>query len=368
MTGVRRLCIVSHVVHYRHGGRVHAYAPYAREIEVWADLFPEVRIAAPCEDAPPPGPPGDTAAIDRDNVSMDPQPRAGGDAFGAKLKQILLLPVMMVAMAGALRKADAVHVRCPGNLGFLGAAMAPLFSRRLIAKYAGQWNGFPGEARTVRWQRALLGSRWWRGPVTVYGSWPDQPPWIVPFFTSVLDREQVERARRAAASRTPTDRPRVLFVGRLSRAKNVDVLLDALNGLPCTIVGDGPERQALEARAPQAVFAGAVGFDRVLGFYETHDVLVLASETEGWPKAIVEAMAFGLVCIGSDRGLMPQLLAEGRGLVVPPRDVDALAAALRRAADPAEAAAIRERAAPFGQRYSLEDLREALREVMEKWW
>jgi hypothetical protein len=374
---VRVLCIVSHVVHYRNGGKVHAYAPYAREIEMWADLFPEVRIAAPCEDGPPPG---DAAPIDRPNVDVDPQPRTGGDTVGAKVKQALLLPVLIASMARALRRADAVHVRCPGNLGLLGIVMAPLFSRRLIAKYAGQWNGFPGEARTVRLQRAILRSGWWKGPVTVYGSWPDQPPWIVPFFTSVLDREQIERARRAAAGRAPrapNTRPRVLFVGRLSRAKNVDSLLDAVSrlGLPCTIVGDGPERGALEAQAARlgrlgltAEFAGAVDFDRVLGFYETHDILVLASETEGWPKAIVEAMAFGLVCIGSDRGLIPQILGEGRGFVVPPRDVDALAAALRRAADPVEAGAMIGRAAAFGQRYSLEDLREALRDLMAERW
>lgn len=366
MSGVRRLCIVSHVVHYRHNGRIHAYAPYAREVEVWADLFPEVGIAAPCEDAPPPG---DAAAIERANVEIDPQPRAGGDSLAAKLRLAAALPRMAASLAGALRRADAVHVRCPGNLGLLGVAMAPLFSRRRIAKYAGQWPDWQGEARTVRLQKALLRSRWWRAPVTVYGSWTGQPPWIVPFFTSVLDRGQVERARRAAAVKTPTDRPRVLFVGRLSRAKNVDVLLDALRGLPCTVVGDGPERAALEARAgAEVTFVGGVDFERVLGFYETHDVLVLVSETEGWPKAIVEAMAFGLVCIGSDRGLIPQILGEGRGLVVPPRDVEALAAALRLAADPGEAAAIRARAAPFGQRYSLEDLREALRGLMAEWW
>jgi glycosyltransferase involved in cell wall biosynthesis len=367
---------VSHVVHYRHGGKIHAYAPYAREIEMWADLFPEVRIAAPCEDGPPPG---DAAPIDRPNVDVDPQPRTGGDSLGAKVKQALLLPVLAASLARALRRADAVHVRCPGNLGLLGIMMAPLFSRRLIAKYAGQWTGFPGEARTVRLQRAILRSGWWKGPVTVYGSWPGQPPWIVPFFTSVLDREQIERARSVAGGRgrAPQDRPRVLFVGRLSRAKNVDALLDALarTGLPGTIVGDGPERGALEAQAARlgvaADFAGAVDFDRVLGFYETHDILVLASETEGWPKAIVEAMAFGLVCIGSDRGLIPQILGEGRGFVVPPRDVDALAAALRRAADPANAAdtgAMIGRAAAFGLRYSLEDLREALRELMAERW
>ena len=82
-------------------------------------------------------------------------------------------------------------------------------------------------------------------------------------------------------------------------------------------------------------------------------------------------MAFGLVCIGSDRGLIPQILGEGRGFVVPPRDVNALAAALRRAADPGDPAntgPMIGRAAAFGQRYSLEDLREALRELMAERW
>lgn len=373
---VRRLCVVSHVTHYCHGGKVHAYAPYAREIEVWADLVPELVVAAPCLHEPPPG---DAAAIDRPNLTMNPQLRTGGDGFGDKLRQIALLPAHAVRLARTLRQADAIHVRCPGNLGLLGTVMAPLFSRRLVAKYAGQWPDWNGEARTVRLQKALLRSRWWRGPVTVYGEWPDQPPHVVPFFTSVLDREQMERARRSAASRISNARPRVLFVGRLSRAKNVDVLLDALArlrsdglDLPLTIVGDGSERETLSEQAAglgvEADFAGAVEFDRVLGFYETHDILVLASETEGWPKAIVEAMAFGLVCIGSDRGLIPQILSEGRGLVVPPRNVEALASALREAADPAHAEAMRAKAAVFGQRYSLEDLREALREVMARWW
>lgn len=376
MRDVRRLCIVSHVTHYRHGGGIHAYAPYAREIEMWADLFPQVRIAAPCLDEPPPG---DAAPIARANVEVARQPRTGGDRLSEKLRQGLMLPRLASSLAGAFRGADAIHVRCPGNLGLLGVLLAPRFSRRLVAKYAGQWTDFEGEAWTVRLQKRLLRSRWWRGPVTVYGAWPGQPSHVVPFFTSVLDREQVERGRRAAA-RPRSGPPRVLFVGRLSRAKNVDVLLAALGALrregldlPCTVVGDGPERAALEAQAGRegiaVAFAGGVDFDRVLGFYETHDALVLASETEGWPKAIAEGMAFGLVCVGSDRGLMPQMLGEGRGQVVAPRDVAALTAALRRiATEPETAAAMRSRAAPWAQRYSLEGLRDALRELLEERW
>ncbi len=57
----------------------------------------------------------------------------------------LLLPPMIWQLIACLRRADAVHVRCPGNLGLLGVLIAPLFSRRLIAKYAGQWTGYPGK-------------------------------------------------------------------------------------------------------------------------------------------------------------------------------------------------------------------------------
>src|SRR5207253_2872892 len=119
------------------------------------------------------------------------------------------------------------------------------------------------------------------------------------------------------------------------------VLLDALSRIPspermeCVVVGEGPERQSLEAQARKLgldgriSFTGGLAFEQVLDQYERADVLVLASQTEGWPKAITEGMAFGLLCIGSDRGLVPQILGDGRGLVVPPGDVDALARALR---------------------------------------
>src|SRR5205823_1367344 len=123
----------------------------------------------------------------------------GGENLWAKLAQLAALPLLMFGLARAMRKADAIHVRCPGNLGLLGAVMAPLFSRYLVAKYAGQWSGYPGEARTVRLQRTILRSRWWRGPVTVYGEWPGQSPHVIPFFTSVLTEQQLARAKMRIA-------------------------------------------------------------------------------------------------------------------------------------------------------------------------
>jgi glycosyltransferase involved in cell wall biosynthesis len=375
---IQKLLVVSHVVHYQRGERIYAYGPYAREIDIWADLFPRLAIAAPVRSEDPPG---DCIPFTRSNIALIPQLETGGMSVSAKTRQILAVPSLLLGLGRAMTSADAIHVRCPGNLGLLGVVLAPIFSRYLVAKYASQWTG-PAETWTVALQRVLLRSRWWRGPVTVYGDWPNQPAHVVPFFTSILDDAQLERARAAANSKRPNGPLRVLYVGRLSRSKNVHVLVAALAKLRdegtsfrAEIVGDGQERATLAAQiaredlGSQIRLVGPVGFEDVLAFYENADVLVLASETEGWPKAIAEGMAFGLVCVGSDRGFVPQMLGEGRGICVVPGDASALAAALRGVAAAPEAYDPMRRAATgWACRYSLEGLQDSLRELFREHW
>jgi glycosyltransferase involved in cell wall biosynthesis len=305
----------------------------------------------------------------------------GGTTIRSKIGLLASLPGVIADLRKAMRVADAIHVRCPGNLGLLGALLAPLYSKCLIAKYAGQWNGYPGEAWTVRLQRALLRSRWWAGPVTVYGEWPGQPAQVVPFFTSMLADDQirsiVERRRHRRNGVL-----RVLFVGRLSASKNVHVLVEAAAVLKseripisCSVVGEGPEQKRLEQLSRQlgvndcVEFVGGVPLDRVLDFYAESDALVLPSQTEGWPKVVAEAMAFGLICIASDRGYVAQMLGEGRGILVPPGDTPAVARALREAAlNPSLFESMRERASEWSCRYSLEGLRDALHKLLSERW
>jgi len=369
-----RLLVISPVVHYRHRGQFHAFAGYAREMDVWADLFGRITIAAPCRNEPPAG---DCLPLTGEHIALHRVIETGGTTWRKKALQVLALPVLIWQLHRAMRKAGVILVRCPGNLGLLGTILAPLYSRHLVAKFAGQWNGYPGEPWTERLQRRLLGSRWWPGPVLVYGVWPNQPPNVVPLFTSVMTAADLSRARRARVHRRFGGSLRILFVGRLVPTKNVDVLISALARLEeksvafsCDIVGDGPERPRLKAQVARlglnhrVLFSGGLPLTEVLAHYERADVLVRASEAEGWPKVIAEGMAFGLVCIGSNRGLMPWMLDEGRGLTVPPGDAGALAAALERVATDPEIARSSARATGAWRHYSLEDLRAALREVM----
>ncbi|MBI5629271.1 MAG: glycosyltransferase [Elusimicrobia bacterium] len=377
-SGARTLLVVSHVCHYEWEGRTYAYAPYARELDIWADLFPRVLVAAPLRRKPPPA---QASVLRRGNIQVAAQREVGGLSLLAKAAA---LPSILWSLHRVMSQADAIHVRCPSNLGLLGAALAPFYSRRLVAKHAGQWNGYPGEGLSGKMQRWILGSSWWRGPVLVYGRWPNQPAHVVPFFTSMLNSAQIKRARAAAAARAAREGEalRVLYVGRLAPEKNVDVLLEALSllkrggtALRCEIVGDGVQRPSLEALAEReglgesVFFFGAVPLESVLDFYERNDVLVLASEVEGWPKAVAEAMAFGLVCIGSDRGFVSHLLGEGRGILVQPGDAQGLAEAIAGVGRaPRDFEPMRRRAAAWAQRYRLEDLKESIRALLEESW
>lgn len=378
-----RLLIISHVRHHRAGGRLYAYGPYAREIEVWADLFAEIVIAAPCSDAPPPA---DALPIERANVTIAPQRETGGTSIAAKLKQLALLPLLAADLWRAMGRADAVQIRCPGNLGLLGALLAPLRRHYRVAKYAGMWGPYPGEPPSVRLQRAILRSRYWGAPTLVYGDLPGQPAHIVPFFASVMDKTQMQRAtqiaaeRASAAERAAGNGPlRLLYVGRLSQAKRVDVVLRAVAALVpnvrLTVVGDGPQRATLEALAAElgiaasVTFAGAQPFAEMERHYAAADALALVSETEGWPKAIAEGMAYGLLCVGADRGAVPWLLADGRGLTVPVGDVAALAAALRGVrADPQGALAIGRAAAEWSRRFTRDGFGLAIGTLLRERW
>ncbi len=377
--GEMRLVVVSHVVHYRFEGRLFAYGPYAREIFLWAELFREIAIASPCRNERPPA---DCVAFAADNISIMPQKEAGGETALAKLALIAALPAMIVRLCRAMAQGDAIHVRCPGNLGLLGVLLAPLFQKPLIAKYAAQWNRSAGEPNSTRFQKWLLRSRWWRGPVTVYGKWPDQPAHVIPFFTSLLAAPQMDRARVAAQKPRGGRALNLLYTGRLSKSKHVDAVLRAVaavraagHEMTCTVVGEGPERASLAALVTElgieaaVQFTGGLELDQVLGCLERADILALISETEGWPKSLAEGMAFGLVAIGSERGFVPEMLAGGRGLLVNPGDAEGLAKRLLEvAADPGYYDPMRSAAAHWAQRFSLEGLREAIRELLLEHW
>jgi glycosyltransferase involved in cell wall biosynthesis len=132
----------------------------------------------------------------------------------------------------------------------------------------------------------------------------------------------------------------VVFAGRLGPQKAVGVLLEALrrvSDVSLVIAGDGPERSALERRAlelgleARVRFLGSVPRETVLRLFRAADVSVLPSAWENFPHTIVEALAVGCPVIATAVGGVPEVVRDAEnGLLVPPGDSAALAAAIER--------------------------------------
>jgi glycosyltransferase involved in cell wall biosynthesis len=102
----------------------------------------------------------------------------------------------------------------------------------------------------------------------------------------------------------PAEPPHVLFVGRLSAEKGILEFLEATEGLPRVIVGDGP----LRARVPEAV--GFVPHDELGEYYERAAVVCVPSRREGYGVVAREAMAYGRPVVATRVGGLPDSGAE----------------------------------------------------------
>jgi len=142
---------------------------------------------------------------------------------------------------------------------------------------------------------------------------------------------------------------RVAYVGRFVPEKGLDTLLEAVAGLgpgvELWLIGDGPQRAALLARARERGMEERVRWvppvmpERMPELLAQVDVVVLPSRTtpvwkEQFGRALAEAMACGVPVVGSDSGAIPEVIGDA-GLIFPEGDAQALAGHLRRLmADP----------------------------------
>ena len=146
-------------------------------------------------------------------------------------------------------------------------------------------------------------------------------------------------------------------VARLDPVKDLQSLFEALalvrQSLPAAhllVVGDGPERGALEARAAQADLAGSIRFlgmrPDVKALLPAADLYVNSSISEGISLTILEAMASGVPVVATSVGGTPEVIDEGAGVLVPARHPQRLAEAILRLA---ETPAARARLAAHGR-------------------
>jgi glycogen synthase len=171
-------------------------------------------------------------------------------------------------------------------------------------------------------------------------------------------------------------RPRVLFVGRLAPQKGVRTLVAAAQllqtpGARVLLVGDGPERPALEREVGRLSlgdrmhFLGFMPHDAVPAVLTHADLLALPSLYEELGTVLLEAMWAGLPIVASRTGGIPEVITDGiNGLLVPPGDPRALAEAIDRVlGDPDLARRLTEAASQRAKEYDWEVLAERVLKV-----
>lgn len=315
-----KFAIITHVQHIRKEECYFAYAPYIREMNIWLKHVDQVLIVAPVVNK-------SISPIHElyvhDKICFNQVEEFDIKSIKNIVHAIFKLPKIVATIYNAMAEADHIHLRCPGNMGLLGAFVQLLFpSKQKTAKYAGNWDPKAKQPFTYKLQRWILSNTviTKNMQVLVYGEWPNQTKNNTSFFTATY----------SASDKTPT-LPRTfagcidfLFVGTLSKGKQplyaiqlVQKMHQEGEKVRLTLYGDGVLRDTLEdyiktANLQNVVFLkGNQSKETVLNAYQQSHFLILPSKSEGWPKVVAEAMFWGCVPIVSQVSCVPYMLGYG---------------------------------------------------------
>ncbi len=195
--------------------------------------------------------------------------------------------------------------------------------RRMIRRAAERADGLIAVSSALAAKMAKVGIE--RSRITVLRNGVD------PTFFRPLDPARGEYG--------PPPSPLAVSVGNLVPLKGHDLAISALREVPelkLWIVGGGPERGRLEALArglgveDRLRFLGVVPHERMPEIYSAADVLILASEREGWPNVLLEAMACGARVVTTNVSDVAEIVTEpAAGVCIKERSIACLAQALR---------------------------------------
>ncbi|SHG58412.1 glycosyltransferase [Flavobacterium johnsoniae] len=321
-----KFAVITHVTHIKEKNEYFAYAPYVHEMNIWFKYADEVIITAP---------------LLKNNITVIDLPyRHSGINFkkvpifnfiGLKnaILSLLKLPIILWHIFWTMKKADHIHLRCPGNMGLLACCVQILFPFKVkTAKYAGNWDPKSKQPLTYRVQKWILNNPFLTRnmKVLVYGNWEKQSKNIKPFFTATYSNSEKEFIEKTALNSVIN----FIFTGSLVKGKNPMYALELISMLKkkgynaiLNIYGEGPERNEIEKYiinndlGKNAFLHGNQNKEILKESYKNSHFVILPSKSEGWPKTIAEGMFWGCVPLASKISCVPFMLDYGnRGILL----------------------------------------------------
>lgn len=263
-----------------------------------------------------------------------------------ELQKLSFPPILQMLDYIQREKFTEIIISTPGPVGLTALLAAKMLNLQTSGIYH---TDFPQYVRILT-EDGFLESVAWRYMHWFYGqldtvfvnSEEYRQSWIKRGFDSAklkilprgLDIDFFTPARREPAFwqkfTSVNGQVRLLYVGRISREKDLDILADAYRRLrddhlpvQLFVVGDGPYSEKLAGSLPEAVFTGYLTGTELATAYASADIFVFPSTTDTFGNVILEAQASGVPVIVSDSG-GPKELVEDKtnGLVTRSRDVD----------------------------------------------
>ena len=365
--------IISHAQHKEDNSLLYAYAPYVREMNLWLKYVDQVEIIAPKVKGKP-----NLIALKykHNSVTLNDIPEIQFTSIKTIFNSVFLLPLIFISILKACRKADHIHLRCPGNIGLLGCLVQIFFpSKQKTAKYAGNWDPNAKQPLSYKFQKWILSNTLLTKNMTVlvYGEWENQSKNIKPFFTaSFNDFDKEETKVRDYKSKL-----NFIFIGSLVQGKRPNLAIKVVESLvekgfdsSLKIFGEGVLKSDLEAYVKAHNLSSYISFEgnkpieTIKETLKKSHFLLLPSKSEGWPKAIAEAMFFGTIPIATKVSCVPNMLGYGnRGVLITP-NLDEAVLKIIQALNVKDLSEMSKLASEWSQKFTLEYFESEIKKLL----
>ncbi|SEP54946.1 glycosyltransferase family 4 protein [Flavobacterium urocaniciphilum] len=302
------------------------YAPYEKEMQLWAKHAHSIQFCCPIWN--------EDRSLLIAPVSFEIQPTIELKDFNVTtfwnvFKAFPNVIRNFATIYKAMKNANHIHLRCPGNIGLLACLIQVLFPNSpKTAKYAGNWDPKAKQPFTYKIQKWILNNTFLTKnmQVLVYGEWEGNSKNIKPFFTATYSEKEITHS----IIKIKNDVIHFMFVGMLSEGKRplyAIQLIEELNkmniNVHLSVYGEGILRSEIEEYIStknlknQVTIFGNQTKDIIKEAYQNNHFLILPSKSEGWPKVVAEAMFFGCVPLTTNVSCVNYMIGNGsRGRIL----------------------------------------------------
>ena len=320
-----KFAVITHVIHTKSDSFYYAYAPYVLEMNRWFKFVDAIKVVAPkCSNKDS----KITKAYQSEHLEFVKVPQISLLSLIAIFNTLLRIPLISWKIWKVMNWSDHIHLRCPGNMGLLGCIIQIFFpSKPKTVKYAGNWDPNSKQPWSYRLQKWIVSNTFLSKniKVLVYGKWPNQTENILPFFTVSFSESEIDNVEKDFRGEL-----KFLFVGSLLEGKQplyairlVEELKNSGRNVSLKIFGEGALRPDLENYIQSNNLSnyihicGGVPLDQLKNEYKRSHFSILPSKSEGWPKAVAEAMFFGCIPVATRISCVRWMLGHGeRGVII----------------------------------------------------